>query len=90
MLNYFSNHMVQFSDAADTHRPCLIFRDGTVGQSRFHLMFGPRIISSFSWLEMTRIHLGFAMISFNSMSEFKKMRDGFQKMKKRYFFLLCF
>lgn len=61
MFNYFSNHMVRFIlMQQDTHRPCLIFRDGTVGLSGFHLKFGPRIISSFSWLKMTRIHLGFA------------------------------
>lgn len=85
MFNYFSNHTVRFIlMQQDTHRPCLIFRDGTVGLSGFHLKFGPRIISSFSWLKMTRIHLGFANDQLQ-LNFWIKIRDGFLKTRRGIF-----
>lgn len=91
VFNYFSNHMVRFFlwCSKDTHRPCLIFRDGTVGLSGFHLKFGPRIISSFSWLKMTRIHLGFA----NDQLQLDfgiKNKGRLSKNEEEVFLLLCF
>lgn len=90
MFNYFSNHMVRFIlMQQDTHRPCLIFRDGTVGLSGFHLKFGPRIISSFSWLKMTRIHLGFANDQLQ-LNFWIKNKGRLSKNEEEVFLLLCF
>jgi len=90
-FNYFSNHMVRFQYDAAIYPldHALIFRDGTRGLGGFHLKLGPRIISRVFRSKMTETAWLWKWSAREILTR-KKIRDGFLKMRNRFFTFVLF